>query len=52
VRALAEDERMHGARELDWDGRDDTGNRVASGVYWCCLDYEGARETARVVLVR
>ena len=52
VRTLAEDERIHGAREIAWDDKDNTGNRVASGVYWCCLDYEGGRETARVVLVR
>ncbi len=43
---------MHGARELARDGRDNTGSRVASGVCWCCLDYEGVRETARVVMVR
>ncbi len=52
VRTLVEDERITGSRELAWDGTDGTGSRVASGVYWCCLDYEGERQTAPIVLVR
>jgi hypothetical protein len=35
-----------------WRGTDREGNRVASGVYWCTLDCEGRRESARIVLVR
>jgi uncharacterized protein (DUF362 family) len=41
-----------GERRLVWDGTDEAGNRVASGVYWCTLDCEGRRESARIVLVR
>jgi uncharacterized protein (DUF362 family) len=52
VRTLVEDETLTGSRDLSWDGRDDSGVRAASGVYWITLDYEGTRETARVVLVR
>jgi uncharacterized protein (DUF362 family) len=52
VRTLLENEPIDDGRELVWDGKDDTGTRVASGVYWCSLDSGGRRETARVVLVR
>jgi len=41
-----------GRREVVWDGRDDAGDRVASGVYWCTLDCDARRESARIVLVR
>jgi hypothetical protein len=51
VATLLEGEIADG-RELAWDGTDDAGNRVASGVYWCTLDCDGRRESARIVLVR
>jgi hypothetical protein len=38
--------------DLVWDGTDDAGNRVASGVYWCTVDAGGRRDSARIVLVR
>ncbi len=52
VATLLDSERAHGERRLVWDGRDASGNRVASGVYWCRLDYEGRSETEKLLLVR
>jgi hypothetical protein len=52
VATLIESEPIRDGLELVWNGEDDGGNRVASGVYWCRLDYEGSVETARIVLVR
>lgn len=40
------------SHEIVWGGTDRAGNRVASGVYWCTLDCDGRRESARIVLVR
>jgi len=51
VATLIEGE-VGGERELVWDGTDASGDRVASGVYWCTLDCSGRRESARIVLVR
>ena len=52
VRTLLDNERVHGELELAWDGADASGRRVASGVYWCRLDYEGWSATERLLLVR
>jgi uncharacterized protein (DUF362 family) len=52
VRTLLDGERAHGELEFAWDGADASGRRVASGVYWCRLDYEGRSETEKLLLVR
>ncbi len=52
VRTLLDNERVRGGLELAWDGADASGRRVASGVYWCRLDYEGRSETEKLLLVR
>ncbi len=41
-----------GELELRWDGTDDRGRRVASGVYFCCLKVGGKDETRKMVLLR
>jgi flagellar hook assembly protein FlgD len=52
VRTLLDNERASGEFDLEWNGTDDAGRRVASGVYWCRLDYEGRSETEKLLLVR
>lgn len=41
-----------GRYEIAWNGTNDQGQRVASGVYFCALEAEGRRETRRLVYLR
>ncbi|MBN1827347.1 MAG: matrixin family metalloprotease [Candidatus Eisenbacteria bacterium] len=41
-----------GVVEVRWDGRDDRGNEVASGVYLMRASLDGRSETTRAILVR
>ncbi|MFH1688895.1 MAG: FlgD immunoglobulin-like domain containing protein [Candidatus Eisenbacteria bacterium] len=41
-----------GRYSVIWDGTNDRGQRVASGVYFCSLEAAGARETRRIVHLR
>lgn len=41
-----------GRYEVVWDGKNDGGQRVASGVYFCSLEAGGQRDTRQVVLLR
>jgi endonuclease I len=52
VRTLAEGVRAVGRYDVTWDGRDDIGVSVASGVYLCTLKTPGCIETRKVVLLR
>jgi hypothetical protein len=52
VRSLVEESRGAGAHSVTWDGRDDRGARVASGVYYLQLEAAGAVRLRKVVLVR
>lgn len=52
VRTLAEGVRAVGRYDVTWDGRDDTGVSVASGVYLCSLKAPDCAETKKVVLLR
>jgi flagellar hook assembly protein FlgD len=52
VRQIADRRLEAGDHQLGWDGRDDSGQRLASGIYWLCLERTGARETKGVVLLR
>ncbi|MCP4545300.1 MAG: S8 family serine peptidase [bacterium] len=42
----------HGEREVDWFGKDDRNEAVASGVYFVKLRANGATDTRRLVLIR
>lgn len=41
-----------GRRDVEWDGRDDRGQEVATGVYFCRLDARDYHATVRMVLVK
>jgi len=53
VRVLVADEaRSPGHHQVVWDGRDQAGRRVGSGVYFFCLEAGGCKQTGRAVLVK
>ncbi|MCX5800846.1 MAG: endonuclease [Candidatus Eisenbacteria bacterium] len=52
VRTLAEGVRAVGRYDVTWDGRDDIGVPVASGVYMCELRAPGRVETKKMVLLK
>ena len=52
VRHIADQHMVAGDHQLGWDGRDDCGQPMASGIYWLCLERTGVRETREVVLLR
>ena len=51
VRTLVDRETAGGAHSMYWDGNDEAGARVASGVYFCRLIAEGFEKAAKLVLV-
>lgn len=52
VREVASGQSMHGRRELLWNCRDRTGQRVPTGMYFARLTNVGAAQTLRVPIVR
>lgn len=52
VRTLYEGTKPAGTHSLVWDGQNDDGSSVASGVYLIVVDTRQLREKARVVLLR
>ena len=52
VRSLAAGVMAAGVHRAEWDGRDDLGNRVASGTYWIELAAGGAQTSQRLVYLR
>jgi len=52
VRTLANETRAAGAYELTWDGRDDRGQAVASGVYFYRLVAPEFTQTKKMVLLK
>ena len=52
VRTLVNAPRAAGAHTASWDGRDDAGRGQASGVYVAHLEADGARQSAKLVLMR
>jgi hypothetical protein len=52
VRTLASDTRAAGAYELSWDGSDDHGRAVASGVYFYKLVAGDFSRTKKMVLLK
>ena len=52
VQTLSEGFQDIGIYEVSWDGRDDPGVEVASGIYLCCLEAGEYRQTRKMALVR
>ena len=52
VRDLAREEMEPGVHELDWNGRDDQGERVSSGVYFCRIVGPGIDQQRKVVFLK
>jgi hypothetical protein len=52
VRTLESAGTAAGPRRLDWDGRDESGRRLASGVYFVRVEAPGADAIEKVVLLR
>jgi hypothetical protein len=52
VRTLFDDKSDAGYRTIRWNGTDEKGRSVASGIYYCRLGAAGGRITRRLVLVR
>ncbi|MFH1864475.1 MAG: FlgD immunoglobulin-like domain containing protein [Candidatus Eisenbacteria bacterium] len=52
VRSLARREMQPGVQMLHWDGRDDHGEKVASGVYFCRVMGPGFDDQRKLVLIR
>ncbi len=52
VRALVNAPQKAGQHSVAWDGRDQRGEPVASGVYYCKLNAAGEQDRRRVVMLR
>jgi len=52
VRTLADGECPAGTYSATWDGRDDAGRSVASGVYLCRMEAGNFSAVRKLVLVR
>jgi len=52
VRTLVDREVGAGSHEAVWDGRDDRGVEVSSGVYFCRMVAEGFEDSAKMVLLK
>lgn len=52
IRVLVDEEQAAGNHDVTFDGRDDAGSAVASGVYFYRLDAEGFTQTRKMVLLK
>jgi flagellar hook assembly protein FlgD len=52
VRTLVNENRAAGPHAVVWDGRNDTGSPVASGVYFYRLVTKGFSQTRKMVLLK
>jgi flagellar hook assembly protein FlgD len=52
VRTLVDEAQAGGTRSVVWNGRDDNGNAVSSGVYFYVLDAGKERLTRKLVLLK
>ena len=51
VRALSDQYHHEGIHQIQWDGLDDNGHTLPSGVYICYMDVMGKTQTRKMVLV-
>jgi flagellar hook assembly protein FlgD len=52
VRRLVVAEQPAGSREVEWDGRDRTGEPAAAGIYFAQVNLGRDRVSKRLILVR
>jgi hypothetical protein len=52
VRTLVKTRQISGSYEVDWDGRDDTGREVGSGIYYVQLRARNSALTRKMLLLR
>ena len=52
VRTLLDTHLEGGQHLAHWDARDDAGGRVASGVYFCRLEYAGSARAGKMLLLK
>lgn len=52
VRTLVDDKHIAGTHRVTWNGADDAGHEVASGVYYCRLRWNGESRCERMMLLR
>jgi hypothetical protein len=52
TRSLVSGEHRTGLFEVSWDGRDDAGHPVASGIYFAVLEAPDTRQVRRLILIR
>ena len=52
IRTLAERRAVQRSLTLDWDGTNERGDRVASGVYFIAMSFGGFTSTIKVVVIR
>lgn len=52
IRTLVNEHQTVGNREVSWDGRNQAGDQVASGVYFYKLNAEDFTQTKKMVLIR
>jgi flagellar hook assembly protein FlgD len=52
VATLFDGERNAGAYSIEWDGRTNNGDAVASGVYFARIEHNGATRTKKMVLLK
>ena len=52
VRKLVDKVRETGVHQIFWDGRDERGNRLGSGVFFCRLAGDGQAQVRRMLLLR
>jgi flagellar hook assembly protein FlgD len=52
IRMLVDEDQPAGSHHVTFDGRDDAGSAVASGVYFYRLDAAGVTQTRKMVLLK
>lgn len=52
VKSLVDNQMSSGAHQVIWNGRDDGGNAVSSGVYYYRLETDNYRRTMKMVLLK
>ena len=52
VRTLVDGHQTEGARSVNWNGTNDRGQRVASGIHFYRMTAQGFTETKKMVLLR